>query len=152
MLSLWSFEILIKQAKKRRHLHVSRVQHGADNAQVQAGHHSSPEGGGGGRYEVSYRDRYECALDDTSLLPGQEGEGANAFLVAQLRTILVHVLAVDTRLREMQARVASIEELLRARPESQDRQESVTEATDALSSRGDESSSDAACITRVAPA
>ncbi|KAE8959809.1 hypothetical protein PR003_g31630 [Phytophthora rubi] len=91
---------------------------------------------GGGRYEVSYRDRYECALDDTSLLPGQEGEGANAFLVAQLRTILVHVVAVDTRLREMEARVASIEELLRARPESQDRQESVTEATDALSSRG----------------
>ncbi|KAE8978843.1 hypothetical protein PR003_g34241 [Phytophthora rubi] len=52
----------------------------------------------------------------------------------------------------MEARVASIEELLRARPASQDRQESVTEAIDAFSSRDDESSSDVACLTRVAPA
>ncbi|KAE9029158.1 hypothetical protein PR003_g7845 [Phytophthora rubi] len=60
----------------------------------------------------------------------------------ELRTILAHVQAFDTRVREMEARMASIEELLRARPASQDRQESVTETIDASSLRDDESSSD----------
>ncbi|KAE9348955.1 hypothetical protein PF008_g7108 [Phytophthora fragariae] len=106
----------------------------------------------GERYEVSHRDRYERALDDASLLSDEDGEGANAYLVAQLRTILAHVQAVDTRLGGMETRMASIEELLRARPANQDRQESVAKAIEESSSSEEESSSDEdADVEMVAP-
>ncbi|EGZ19922.1 hypothetical protein PHYSODRAFT_328097 [Phytophthora sojae] len=83
----------------------------------------------GESYDVSHRNRYERALDDASLLPEGQDEGANVYLVAQLRTILARLQAVDERLQGLEGRMASIEELLRARPPPpppiEDRQERV---------------------------
>ncbi|KAE9097810.1 hypothetical protein PF005_g15265 [Phytophthora fragariae] len=115
-----------------------RVLHDADNVQVQAALHSSSEGGGVIRGRP--RDSYEHALDDGSTPPEENGEGANAFIVTQLHTISAGVQAGDTRREKMEARMSSIEELLRSRPANQECRQSATKAIEESYSSDEESS------------
>ncbi|KAF1784609.1 hypothetical protein GQ600_15949 [Phytophthora cactorum] len=68
----------------------------------------------GEAYDITHRERYERALDDPSLLPG-DGPG-NPFLVAKLRAVSAHLQGLDVRMQgSRDVCMASIEELLQAR-------------------------------------
>ncbi|KAF1794558.1 hypothetical protein GQ600_19222 [Phytophthora cactorum] len=59
-------------------------------------------------YDITRRERYERALDDPSLLPGDDP--GNPFLVAQLRAVSAHLQGLDVRMQGIEGRMASIEE------------------------------------------
>ncbi|KAG3111206.1 hypothetical protein PI125_g9343 [Phytophthora idaei] len=67
----------------------------------------------GEAYDITHRERYEWALDDPSLLPGDDP--GNPSLVAQLRAVSAHLQGLDVRMQGIEGRMASIEELLQAR-------------------------------------
>ncbi|KAG2767530.1 hypothetical protein PC129_g5129 [Phytophthora cactorum] len=67
----------------------------------------------GEAYDITHRERYERALDDPSLIPGDDP--GNPFLVAQLRAVSAHLQGLDDRMQGIEGRMASIEELLQAR-------------------------------------
>ncbi|KAG2777275.1 hypothetical protein PC129_g20007 [Phytophthora cactorum] len=51
----------------------------------------------GEAYDITHRERYERALNDPSLLPG-DGP-CNPFLVAKLRAVLAHLQGLDVRMQ-----------------------------------------------------
>ncbi|KAG3169704.1 hypothetical protein PI124_g2397 [Phytophthora idaei] len=60
----------------------------------------------GEAYDIKHRERYERALDDPSLLPGDDP--GNPFLVA-------HLQGLGVRMQGIEGRMVSVEELLEAR-------------------------------------
>ncbi|KAF1794483.1 hypothetical protein GQ600_24441 [Phytophthora cactorum] len=91
-------------------------------------------------YDITHRERYERALDDPSLLPGDDP--GNPFLVAQLRAVSAHLQGLDVRMQGIEGRMASIEELLQARggaeSTSAPREEPATSTPDSSASSDDE--------------
>ncbi|KAF1773700.1 hypothetical protein GQ600_12994 [Phytophthora cactorum] len=83
----------------------------------------------GEAYDITHRERYEWALDDPSLLPGDDP--GNPSLVAQLRAVSAHLQGLDVRMQGIEGRMASIEELLQAR-------EPATSTPDSSASSDDE--------------
>ncbi|KAF1789372.1 hypothetical protein GQ600_11092 [Phytophthora cactorum] len=51
----------------------------------------------GEAYDITHRERYERALDDPSLIPGDDP--GNPFLVAQLRAVSAHLQGLDDRMQ-----------------------------------------------------
>ncbi|KAG6949393.1 hypothetical protein JG688_00014648 [Phytophthora aleatoria] len=94
----------------------------------------------GEAYDITHRERYEWALDDPSLLPGDDP--GNPSLVAQLRVVSAHLQGLDVRMQGIEGRMASIEELLQARggavSTSAPRAEPATSTPDSSASNDDE--------------
>ncbi|KAG2952056.1 hypothetical protein PC119_g1876 [Phytophthora cactorum] len=95
----------------------------------------------GEAYDITHCERYEWALDDPSLLPGDDP--GNPSLVAQLRAVSAHLQGLDVRMQGIEGRMASIEELLQARggavsTSAPPRAEPATSTPDSSASSDDE--------------
>ncbi|RAW41027.1 hypothetical protein PC110_g2776 [Phytophthora cactorum] len=61
----------------------------------------------GEAYDITHRERYERALNDPSLLPG-DGP-CNPFLVAKLRAVLAHLQGLDVRMQGIEGRMYGVD-------------------------------------------
>ncbi|KAG6945823.1 hypothetical protein JG688_00016362 [Phytophthora aleatoria] len=61
----------------------------------------------GEAYDITHRDRYERALDDPSLLPG-DGPG-NPFLVAKFRAVSAHLQGLDVCMQGIEGRMYGVD-------------------------------------------
>ncbi|KAG3156775.1 hypothetical protein PI124_g9703 [Phytophthora idaei] len=59
----------------------------------------------GEAYDITHRERYEWALDDPSLLPGDDP--GNPSLVAQLRAVSAHLQGLDVRMQGIEGQPAT---------------------------------------------